>query len=144
MIMDSKENNDYLSSFPSTLKLLSSSTHSGLKFKHPEFVESVIANTRSVDYVKSSCSCIAGSLAGVLGLTNHHGLIFYLISSIITSLIIIIVSSTNLLNRDQNLSNSEAVYFRSKITLWSVGLVDNVFGYLLWWTLFYGLVHIYD
>ncbi|KAG0150694.1 hypothetical protein CROQUDRAFT_72568 [Cronartium quercuum f. sp. fusiforme G11] len=98
--------------------------------------ELLISNIKSLETIKSTTSSIAGALAGILGLKNHYGFIFYLLSSLLISTLIHL---SNLIR-----SPSKSILFNSNKTIWSSSLIDNLFGYILWWTLFYGLVHIYD
>ncbi|EFP87182.1 uncharacterized protein PGTG_13401 [Puccinia graminis f. sp. tritici CRL 75-36-700-3] len=126
--------------------------HQAQQITHPEFKENVIWNDRAIDSIRSTCSCLSGSLSGIIGLTNFSGLGFYLASFTLVNLTILLVNYLRLLagyssilpvknhsvakNLSQNLKFSSA--------FWGAGLIDNSFGFILWWTLFYGLIHIYD
>jgi len=101
----------------------------------PYFLENIATNTNSLYYIRSTTASIAGAIAGVLGLTNLSGLAFYLASSLYVGLIVCAL----------NCGTSPGKYFRS--ASWepmTQGLGDNALGFVLWWTLLYGVVHIYE
>jgi len=102
------------------------------KALHPENTQH---NARSLNYVRSTLASIAGATAGVLGLTSYSGFMFYFLSSLFAAIVV------NLCNT--GLSPSK--YFRQGF--WetaSQGLIGNLMSYTLFWTLLYGLVHVYE
>merc|ERR1712087_273956 len=97
---------------------------------HPENMQH---NARSLNYVRSSISIISGVLAGVLGLTSYSGFLFYLFTSVFAGL------TVNLCNAGLRPSH----YVKNgTIETATQGLAGNLMAYLLFWTLFYGLVHV--
>ncbi|KAH9442668.1 hypothetical protein MJO29_014222 [Puccinia striiformis f. sp. tritici] len=109
---------------------------------HPEFTENVIWNNRAIDSIRSTCSCLSGSLSGIIGLTNFSGLGFYLTSFTITNLIILLVNylkillGYSLIQSNKNKSKLQNLTENLKFTysFWVAGLIDNCFGFILWWT----------
>ncbi|EGF99524.1 uncharacterized protein MELLADRAFT_94286 [Melampsora larici-populina 98AG31] len=101
--------------------------------------EILISNQKSIEFIKSMTSTISGSLCGILGLTNHLGFLFYLLTSFIVSSLIWF--STFIKSKSSTSSNQSLTYFKSSYTLWTSSLIDNLFTFILWWTLFYGLIH---
>lgn len=125
----------------------------------------VIASIRQVSLLA------AGSAAGVLGLTNFTGFGFFLVAQLAISLSIISLAasgkpSTYLLdpasvnwdamrvkvNASANLVKGLAaappgpatqVWAWAKFILLD-GLVDNFLSYVLWWTFWSAIVHVYD
>lgn len=84
--------------------------------------------------VKFISACFAGAAAGILGLTNWLGFGLFLLSILFTA------SSINLIN----CTEKPYKYVRGG---WSEILnpgQDNMFTFVLMWTLFYGIVHVYD
>lgn len=122
------------------------------QISRPEFIENVAWNHRSIESVRSTCSCLSGSFAGILGLTNLSGIGFYLASLTITNSLILIVNWLRLLVTPNSNSSSHPQSSLDNVLsnlkfgyrFWSSGLIDNAFGFILWWTLFYGSIHIYD
>ncbi|KAH9450099.1 hypothetical protein Pst134EA_026808 [Puccinia striiformis f. sp. tritici] len=106
---------------------------------HPEFTENVIWNDRAIDSIRSTCSCLSGSLSGIIGLTNFSGLGFYLTSFTITNLIILLVNylkillGYSLIQSNKNKSKLQNLTENLKFTysFWVAGLIDNCFGFIL-------------
>ncbi|KAI9626500.1 hypothetical protein KEM48_010326 [Puccinia striiformis f. sp. tritici PST-130] len=117
---------------------------------HPEFTENVIWNNRAIDSIRSmilmlipktpsACSCLSGSLSGIIGLTNFSGLGFYLTSFTITNLIILLVNylkillGYSLIQSNKNKSKLQNLTENLKFTysFWVAGLIDNCFGFIL-------------
>ncbi|KAJ7274506.1 hypothetical protein B0H12DRAFT_1228224 [Mycena haematopus] len=84
--------------------------------------------------VKFLAACFAGAVAGILGLTNWAGFALFLASTLLTSLCIAML----------NCAGKPAKYVAGG---WG-GLInpgqDNASTFVLVWTLFYGIVHVYD
>ncbi|KAK9896026.1 DUF786-domain-containing protein [Cystobasidium minutum MCA 4210] len=99
---------------------------------HPENMQH---NARSLNYVRSSISIISGILAGVIGLTSYSGFVFYLLTSILAGLVVNVCNTA--LRPKQYFKNG---YLETA----TQGLAGNLMAYLLFWTLFYGLVHVYE
>jgi ER membrane protein complex subunit 6 len=84
--------------------------------------------------------------AGILGLESYYGFIFYLIMSIITTLLFYafrvapesIGQASTTGKAAGPLDTSR--YFRGAVEFWTGGLFGSLAGFILTWTLFYGLV----
>ncbi|KAH9816581.1 hypothetical protein DFH28DRAFT_208602 [Melampsora americana] len=96
--------------------------------------EILIKNQKSIEFIKSITSTISGSLAGILALTNLHGFLFYIFTSFLTSSLIWFI--THLKSK-----SIHSIYLHSTQALWFNSLIDNLFSFILWWTLFYALIH---
>ncbi|KAI9017480.1 transmembrane protein 93-like protein [Gaertneriomyces semiglobifer] len=91
-------------------------------------------NTQIVQYARSSLAFISGAAAGILGIEGWiGGFAFYLASSLLLSLLLWAKTGGN-----------SKKYFPRVEMLWTEEVTGNAFSYLLFWTLAYGLVHIYD
>ncbi|KAF7316910.1 ER membrane protein complex subunit 6 [Mycena chlorophos] len=84
--------------------------------------------------VKFFSSCFAGAVAGILGLQNWAGFALFVVASLFTSLCIYTI----------NCQGKPARFIPSG---WS-GLLnpgqENISTFILVWTLFFGIVHVYD
>nr|XP_012622402.1 ER membrane protein complex subunit 6-like [Microcebus murinus] len=69
-----------------------------------------------LDYRLTSVSALSGATAGILGLTGLYGLIFYLLASILLSLLLILKAG-----RRWN------KYFKSQRPLFTGGLIGGLF-----------------
>lgn len=79
--------------------------------------------------MRSTGLSIAGSVAGVLGLTNLHGLWFYALSVLLVNAAVLLV----------NAKGKPARYLQNHSVL--DGAQENAFSFVLWWTFWYGIVH---
>ncbi|TFK46955.1 hypothetical protein OE88DRAFT_1738998 [Heliocybe sulcata] len=84
--------------------------------------------------VKFLSACFAGATAGILGLQNWLGFALFLVSTLLTSVFIYAV----------NCKGRPAKYIPGG--LWELVNPgqDNMFSFVLTWTLFFGIVHVYD
>nr|XP_003416890.2 ER membrane protein complex subunit 6 [Loxodonta africana] len=104
------------------------------KREGPPFVSeaAVRGNAAVLDYCRTSVSALSGATAGILGLTGLYGFIFYLLASVLLSLLLILKAG-----RRWN------KYFKSRRPLFTGGLIGGLFTYVLFWTFLYGMVHVY-
>ncbi|KIY43129.1 hypothetical protein FISHEDRAFT_78783 [Fistulina hepatica ATCC 64428] len=88
----------------------------------------------SLSSVKFLTACLAGAVTGILGLENWAGFGLFALSTILTSLSIYFI---NCKGRPYKyiLGNTIALVNPGK---------DNAFTFVLVWTLFYAIVHVYD
>ncbi|KAI9595715.1 Rab5-interacting protein-domain-containing protein [Syncephalis fuscata] len=94
----------------------------------------VTQNQRVITYCRSGFSAVSGSAAGILGLTGLYGFYFYVVTTIIMSGLL-----WSLKTAGQPLR-----YFRSTSEVVWDGVMGGLFSYVLFWTLLYGIVHVYD
>ena len=90
--------------------------------------------------------------AGILGLESYSGFLFYLFFSLVTSALLYVLrvrpgitqseGSTSAPGHGKGIEGGEGVgrYFRGGFELWTGGLLEGLSGFVLTWTLFYGLV----
>jgi ER membrane protein complex subunit 6 len=82
-------------------------------------------------------SSLLGIGAGILGLESYPGFLFYLFFSLLIKVLLYVFRIA------PNSRGSDAgvqMYFQSPWGLWTAGLTDGLSGFVLTWTLFYGLV----
>ncbi|KAI1093670.1 Rab5-interacting protein-domain-containing protein [Rostrohypoxylon terebratum] len=106
----------------------------------PIVPESVMHNTKTLSNLQTLTASIFGAAAGILGLESYSGFLFYLIFTIITTVLFytIRVAPTSLKAGHGFFDTSR--YFRTQYEFWTGGLFNGLAGYILTWTLFYGLV----
>lgn len=83
---------------------------------------------------------IFGAAAGILGLESYGGFLFYIMFTILTTVLFYIfrVAPTSLKSGLSPLDTSR--YYRTSYEFWFGGLFGGLPGYILTWTLFFGLV----
>ncbi|EST08911.1 ER membrane protein complex subunit 6 [Kalmanozyma brasiliensis GHG001] len=143
------------------------------------YPENVAHNAKQVEHVRSTALSVAGGVAGVLGMTNWLGFGFYVVSVLLTNVIVLAINangtpskyfitpspplkpltaqtsaptpaknsnvksqiSTKALTidpRSGSFSTNDVASFLIN------GLTENAFSFILWWTFWFGIVHVYD
>lgn len=102
---------------------------------HKYFQPHMAQNAKQLQFIRSCFAAIAGSAAGILGLTNWNGFLFYALSwTILASLLLLI-----------KCQSQPGLYF---INGWRELVVDGalngLLSYILFHTFLYGLVHLYQ
>lgn len=88
----------------------------------------------------SLTASLFGVAAGILGLESYNGFLAYIIFSIITALMFytLQVAPDSLAEGHPALSTGR--YFTGAFEFWAGGIFSGLSGFILTWTLFYGLV----
>ncbi|KAH8602810.1 Rab5-interacting protein-domain-containing protein [Bisporella sp. PMI_857] len=102
--------------------------------------DSVIHNTKVLTTLRGLTASLFGVGAGILGLESYPGFIFYLVFSLLTSALVYAFRVRPTISQDISGQASLKRYFRGSMELWTGGLFDGLSGFVLTWTLFYGLV----
>jgi len=89
-------------------------------------------NHNLIEYCRTSMSALAGSTAGIIGLTSLSGFAFYFITAFILWLMILLKAG-----------NQWNKYFTSRRQILTNGLFGGLTTYVLFWTFLYGMVHVY-
>ncbi|KAH7887412.1 hypothetical protein F5I97DRAFT_1860198 [Phlebopus sp. FC_14] len=97
------------------------------------FVPNVVHN-QCLTSVKFISSCFAGAVAGILGLENWRGFALFAVSLLSTSFVIYAI----------NCKGKPTKYLPGGLGEMVNPGQDNIFTFILVWTLFYGVVHVYD
>ncbi|KAG6331322.1 hypothetical protein ID866_7771 [Astraeus odoratus] len=88
-----------------------------------------VAHNQCLTSVKFISACFAGAIAGILGLENWHGFALLAVSVLLTSFVIYAV----------NCKGKPARYLSGGIGELVNPGQDNIFTFILVWTLFYGM-----
>ncbi|KAI0154823.1 Rab5-interacting protein-domain-containing protein [Xylariaceae sp. FL1272] len=106
----------------------------------PIVPESVMHNARTLSNLQNLTASVIGAAAGILGLESYSGFLFYFIFTILSTGLFytIRIAPTSVKAGHSPLDTSR--YFRSPWDYWTGGLFGGLAGYILTWTLFYGLV----
>ncbi|KAH9910935.1 hypothetical protein B0H21DRAFT_524958 [Amylocystis lapponica] len=97
------------------------------------FPPNVQYNNNRVYTVKFLSSCFAGAVAGVLGLQNWLGFAVFILSTLLTSASLYFKCN----------GRPEKYIPGGWWELVNPGQ-ENIFSFVLVWTLFFGIVHVYD
>ncbi|KAJ9624805.1 hypothetical protein H2203_004755 [Taxawa tesnikishii (nom. ined.)] len=101
--------------------------------RNPIVQESVQHNARTVSNIRALTASLFGVAAGTLGLESYPGFLFYLLGTLVVSVLIFAFKAD---------SNTK-VYFHSPVAdLWMGDLFGGLMSFVLTWTLFYGLVRV--
>mmetsp|Transcript_26784 Transcript_26784/g.36996 ORF Transcript_26784/g.36996 Transcript_26784/m.36996 type:complete len:121 (-) Transcript_26784:102-464(-) len=94
--------------------------------------DNVQKNLKMVHFCRTLFSIIAGLVAGIMGLTNIAGFVCYFFMMGMTSLSLVLRT---------NCQPSAYFITTSKVTYDGIG--SGLMTFVLFWTLFYDIVHIY-
>lgn len=91
-------------------------------------------NLQQMESIRSFMGIISGCCAGILGLTNVTGIAFFVAMHLVISACLYVQMSGNL-----------GKYFKGIGTFgfWLDGLQNCFMSFMLFWTLFYGLVYLF-
>ena len=92
----------------------------------------IVYNQNLIEYCRTSMAALAGSTAGIIGLTSLNGFAFFLLMMIVLWMMIMSIAGSNW-NR----------YFLSRTSILTTGFFGALTTYVLFWTFLYGMVHVY-
>lgn len=95
---------------------------------------------QTLSNLQSLTASLFGVAAGILGLESYDGFLFYVVFSLLTAALFyaVRVAPESLAAGKPALDTSR--YFRGSLELWTSGVFGGLAGFILTWTLFYGLV----
>jgi hypothetical protein len=97
----------------------------------------VMHNARQLQYIRSCFAAISGSAAGILGLTNLSGFLFYALCwSILSILLMIRINTSN--------SKKSVFFMNGYKDIVFDGALGGLLSFILFHTFLYGLVHLYQ
>ncbi|APA13753.1 hypothetical protein SS1G_07551 [Sclerotinia sclerotiorum 1980 UF-70] len=102
----------------------------------PIVQESVMHNMKTLATLHNLTASLFGIAAGILGLESYPGFLFYIFFTLFTTTFVYVFRIAPHMSKD-TMGNR---YFRGAWEFWTSGLVEGLSGFVLTWTLFYGLV----
>lgn len=109
------------------------------------FAPNAQSNANSLANVKFLSACFTGAIAGILGLQKQYGFALFLISSVITALSVYLLHmpkaySTSRFRERSAKDSGPSVRLYAPGGAWDLlnPGQENVFSFLLTWTLFFG------
>ncbi|KAF9516826.1 hypothetical protein BS47DRAFT_1253558, partial [Hydnum rufescens UP504] len=105
---------------------------------HPQHA---LANTNTLANIKFLSSCAAGAVAGVLGLENQYGFALFALSSLVTAIAVYVIHvAGRRVTPSAKVAKSSVIDSYVRGGVWEIVNPgqDNVFSFILLWTLFYG------
>jgi len=96
-------------------------------------LEAIQQNNRVIYVCRIIVTSIAGCVAGLLGQTGLMGFLWYLVSSVLVSLLLFVKLK----------GFHTKPYFTSWTTIWTEGFAQGLMSFVLFWTLFYGFLSCY-
>ncbi|KAL2270077.1 hypothetical protein VTJ83DRAFT_2261 [Remersonia thermophila] len=108
----------------------------------PLVQESLVHNTRTLNNLHSLTASLLGVAAGILGLESLAGFAFYISFSLLAAVLFYVLRvAPSSLPAGKSLGDTSR-YFRrgGGFEFWTGGLMGGLAGFVLTWTLFYGLV----
>jgi hypothetical protein len=102
---------------------------------HPLFfahqANTFCVSSQTLTTLRNLTASLFGVGAGILGLESYPGFLFYIAFSLLTSALVYALRVRGV---------GVKTYFRGSMELWTGGLLEGLSGFVLTWTLFYGLV----
>ncbi|KAG5914380.1 hypothetical protein E4U53_004652 [Claviceps sorghi] len=107
---------------------------------HPVVPDSIVHNTKVLSNLQSLSASLFGVAAGILGLESYNGFLAYIASSLVMALMIYSFQIAPESLAEGRPLFSTGRYFTSALDFWTSGILNGLSGFILTWTLFYGLV----
>ncbi|KKA26710.1 hypothetical protein TD95_004742 [Thielaviopsis punctulata] len=107
---------------------------------NPIVPDAIMHNAKALSNMQSLTASLFGVSAGILGLESYAGFLFYIVFTLATSLLFYVlrVAPSSLGAGHGALDTSR--YFHGAASFWVGGLTNGFPGFILTWTLFYGMV----
>ncbi|KAK0528449.1 hypothetical protein OC834_003386 [Tilletia horrida] len=107
------------------------------------YPENLAYNAKQIYFLRSTALSLAGASAGVLGLRNLSGFYFFALTLLLTNALLLAYNARAQPKRYiPHLGPEDAR--PGVVGLALQGGQENLFSYVLWWTFWYGIVHVYD
>jgi len=95
-------------------------------------MERIAYNMRNINFCRTFVAIVSGIAAGIMGLTGILGFLAFLLTTCLLSVGMYL-----------NVAGDAKPYFKSPNDIWTEGITQAMMSYVLFWTLFYDIVHIY-
>ena len=97
-------------------------------------MQNIQANNQSIQWIRSFMSIATGMLMGILGLTGFNGFIGFACCHVVINVGILLKSGMKI---------ADFVPGHKLPNFLIDGLLGELLSFMLFWTMFYGLVHVY-
>ncbi|KAI9684181.1 MAG: hypothetical protein M1829_003451 [Trizodia sp. TS-e1964] len=97
---------------------------------HPIVAESVQHNSKVISQLRNLSASVFGVAAGVLGLESYPGFLFYLLGTLLISLLTLVFLA----------EANPKKFFVASVDIWTSDVFSGLSSFVLTWTLFFGLV----
>jgi hypothetical protein len=95
-------------------------------------MERIGFNARILNFCRVFVAIIAGMAAGIMGITGIPGFLAFFLSTFLLSVGLYL-----------KVSMEPKPFFKKPEDIWTEGIMQALMSYILFWTLFYDIVHIY-
>jgi hypothetical protein len=95
-------------------------------------MDRIAFNARILNYCRVFVAIVSGCAAGILGLTGLAGFVAFFATTLLLSVGLYL-----------KVSCEPKPFFKKPNDIWSEGISQSLLSYILFWTLFYDIVHIY-
>lgn len=102
--------------------------------------QQLLTTPQTLSNLQSLTASLFGVAAGILGLESYGGFLFYIAFTLLTALVFYILRVAPESVAAGKPAFDTSRYFRGSLELWTSGLFGGLAGFILTWTLFYGLV----
>lgn len=97
---------------------------------------------QTLSNLHSLTASLFGVTAGILGLESYNGFLLYLaLSGLTTILFYVFHIAPDSLAEGKSVGDTSS-FFKGALDFWTAGLFSGLSGFVLTWTLFYGLVRV--
>uniref|UniRef100_A0A7S0HSP5 ER membrane protein complex subunit 6 n=1 Tax=Phaeocystis antarctica TaxID=33657 RepID=A0A7S0HSP5_9EUKA len=95
-------------------------------------MDKIAYNARNINYCRVFVAILAGAASGIMGLEGIAGFVAFFASSMVLSLGMYLKMNSN-----------PKPYFKTGSDVWTEGIGQALMSYVMFWTLFFDIVHIY-
>ena len=89
-------------------------------------------NTRNINFCRIFVAIVSGMAAGIMGFTGLMGFAVFFLTTMLLSVMLYVFVGMD-----------PKPYFKAPEDLWTEGISQAMMSYIMFWTLFYDIVHIY-
>lgn len=107
----------------------------------PLVQESIMHNTRTLSNLQNISASLFGVAAGILGLESYAGFLLYFGFAAFINILFYVLRIAPSSSAAGQAPLSTSRFFRSPFDFWVGGVFNGLPGYILTWTLFYGVVN---
>ena len=94
----------------------------------------IVKNAKTLDYARSFFVGVAGTTAGMLGLTGWSGFVFYLVTTVLFGIALLV-----------KMQFKPSEFFRNGFRdVMTEGVLGGALSYVLFWTLAYNVIYVYE